>query len=87
MSYIKELETILKDDVMIELEDDINELLEKLKKKNTNEIKDELKYMQDVKAYFNAALEEIANGKMTEETALDILEGLEEMKVDEEDIV
>lgn len=85
MSYIKELEKILKDDVMIELKETISELEETIKKKTNNAVKDELKYMQDVQAFFNAALEEIDNGKMTEETALDVLEGLEEMRLNDED--
>lgn len=84
MSNIKELKELLTTDILPEVKDSIKELETELKKKNTNkELKEELKYMLDVKAYFDEALLNIENKSMTDEIALDILEGLEEMKIDD----
>lgn len=86
MSNIDTLEKLLKDDVLVELEENINELTELIDKKSTSELKEELKYMKDVKAYFEEAILNIENKSMTEEIALDLLEGLENMRYDDEDI-
>lgn len=86
MSNIKKLEELLKNHVMVELEATINELTALLKKKTNNETKDELKYMQDVKTYFNEALKAIENATMSDELALDILDRLDEMELDNEEV-
>ena len=87
MSNIKELETLLKNDVLLEIEENIKELIESTdKKKNSKSIDEELKYMQDVCAYFEEALLNIDNNSMTEEIALNVLEDLDGMKFDEDDI-
>jgi len=83
LSNIKELEKLLKDAVMPEIIGTINELNTSIEKKKKQELIDQLKYMEDVKAYFDEALLNIDNGSMTEEIALDILEGLEEMQIDD----
>ncbi len=42
--------------------------------------------MLQVKQYFDEVLLDIENNSITQEQALDILEGLEEMKVDNQEI-
>ena len=46
--------------------------------------KDELKYLEEMKAYFDEVELDIANNNLSEEDALDILEVLEEMRLDKE---
>lgn len=86
MSKLKKLETLLKEDVLVELRENIIELQEELAKKNNQGIQDDLKYMQDVKAYFDDAVLNIDNGSMTEEIATEMLEDLESMQADEDDV-
>ncbi len=87
MSKIKELETILKTDVLIEVEEEIkaiNELL--LKNKDNKNLKIELEYMQDVKKFYDEALNHIEKGILSEEDASNILLDLEDMREDEDEI-
>jgi len=86
MSNIKKLEKLLKDDVLVEIDENIKELETELSRKKNQGIQDDLKYMQDVKAYFNDAILNIENGSMTEEIAIEMLEDLESMKTDEDDV-
>ncbi len=86
MSNIKKLETLLKEDILIELAENVKELADLAKKQNSRGNKEELKYMEDVKAYFEEAVLNIENGSMTEEIATEILEDLAEMQIDEDDI-
>jgi len=86
MSKIKKLETLLKEDVLAEIRENIIELQEELAKKSNKGIQDDLKYMQDVKAYFDEAVMNIDNGSMTEEIADEMLEDLESMKTDEDEV-
>jgi hypothetical protein len=44
--------------------------------------KDELKYLEEMKAYFDEVELDITNNKLTEEDALDILEVLEDMRLE-----
>ena len=44
--------------------------------------KDELKYLEEMKAYFDEVELDIANNNLSEEDAFDILEVLEEMRLD-----
>ena len=46
--------------------------------------KDELKYLEEMKAYFDEVELDISNNNITEEDALDILEVLEDMRLDKE---
>ncbi len=86
MSKLKKLETLLKEDVLVEVRENIIELQEELAKKKNQGIQDDLKYMQDVKAYFDDAVLNIDNGSMTEEIATEMLEDLESMQADEDDV-
>ncbi len=86
MDYIKELQTLLKTDVLVEVNENIKELEANLsKKKSSKSIKDELTYMKEVKRYFDEVLLDIEAKTITQKEALDILEGLEDMKVENQD--
>jgi cellobiose phosphorylase len=86
MSHIQELETLLKKDVLIEVNDNIKELKEMLKNKKTKPIEEELHYMEEIKKYFDEVVADIENNSITQEQALDILEGLEEMRADNQEV-
>jgi len=82
MNKIQELEKLLKEDVLVELEENIDELLDIVEsKKSSKEDKDELKYMEDIKLYFDEVLLDIENDNLKDEDAIEILEVLEEMRL------
>ncbi len=82
MDYIKELETLIKEDVLVE----VNENIKELESNNKKNLKDDLNYMKQVKTYFEEVLLDIENNTITKEQAIDILEGLEDMKAENQDI-
>jgi len=82
MDKIKELEDLLRNDVLVEVNGTINELSNKKGK----DAKEELAYMNDVKKYFDEVLIDIENNILTQEDAIDILEGLEDMKVENQEL-
>lgn len=86
MSKIEELETLLKTDVLVEVEEEIV-AIEKLLKENSNNknLKIELEYMQDVRKFYNEALSQIEKGQLSEEEANNILLDLDDMRADDED--
>ncbi|WP_321315145.1 hypothetical protein [Halarcobacter sp.] len=86
MDYIKELETLLKTDVLVEVNKDVQELEKEYSQKKKKAIKEELEYMLKVKLYFDEVLIDIENNTITQEQALDILEGLEDMKVENQEV-
>jgi len=86
MNYIEDLEKLLTSDVLIEVEKDIKELESLLGKKAKKSIKEELEYMLQVKQYFDEVLLDIKNNSITQQQALDILEGLEDMKIENQEI-
>ena len=86
MSKIKELEVLLKTDVLIEVEEEIVAIEKLLEKNSSNKnLKIELEYMQDVKKFYNEALNQIDKGLLTEKEANNILLDLEDMREDDED--
>lgn len=84
MDYVKQLEDIIKNDILIEVEDELKEL-EKIKKRD-RKVKDGILYMQEVKRYFDEVIIDIEKNLLTQEQALDILEGLEDMKIENQEI-
>lgn len=85
MDIIKELEALLRKDVLVEVNDNIKELEDKIaNKKNNKALKEELDYMRQVKQYFDEVLLDIEHNNLTKKDAKDILESLEEMKVENE---
>lgn len=89
MSNIKKLEELLKTDVLVEVNETINELEMNIKstsKKDAKDLKAELEYIKQVKQYFDEVILDIQNDKLTEEQALDILEGLEDMRTENQEV-
>lgn len=87
MDYIKQLQELLKTDVLVEVNENIKDLNDAINKtKKNKEFKEELKYMEQVKLYFDEVLIDIEKGILTQEQALDILEGLEDMKADNQEV-
>ena len=86
MDNIKKLEKLIKDDVLIEIEENINELQNELARKKNKAFQEELKYMKEVKKYFDEVITDIKSGSLTQEQAIDILEGLEDMKIENQEI-
>jgi hypothetical protein len=85
MSNIKKLEKILKEELIPELEENLEEMMDIVDRgKCSKDDKDELKYLEEMKAYFDEVELDISNNNITEEDALDILEVLEEMRLDKE---
>ena len=86
MDYIKNLEKLLKEDVLLEVNENIKEIKESLEKKKDKALKEELEYMNEVKKYFDEVLLDIEHKTITQEEALDILEGLEDMRADNQEV-
>jgi predicted RNA-binding protein with EMAP domain len=86
MDYIKNLEKLLKEDVLLEVNENIKEIKESLEKKKDKALKEELDYMNEVKKYFDEVLLDIEQKTITQEEALDILEGLEDMRADNQEV-
>ncbi len=87
MSKIKELEELLKTDVLVEVNAEIEALEELIKKeKNNKDLEIELEYMSDVKKFYDEVLLFIDKNKLTEEEAINILADLEDMRIDEDEI-
>ena len=65
MSIQKELEDLIKNDVLIEIEDYIDELFEIIAaKKEDDSTKEELKEMQEMKKDFEDMLVDLENGEI-----------------------
>lgn len=86
MSKIEELETLLKTDVLVEVEEEIVAIEKLLKESGDNKnLKIELEYMQDVRKFYNEALSQIEKKELSEEEANNILLDLDDMRADDED--
>lgn len=86
MDYIKQLEELVKEDVLVEVNENIREIRTELSKKSTNDLKEELEYMKQIKQYFDEVLADIANNTISQEEALDIIEGLEDMRAENQEV-
>ncbi|RBQ29684.1 hypothetical protein [Aliarcobacter vitoriensis] len=83
MSIQKELETLIKDDVLVEIEDYIDDLFEIIaSKKDDDEIKAELLDMQEMKKEFESLLVELENGELSDEECEELIEEINTMKED-----
>ena len=87
MSAIKELEKILKTEVLIQVNEEIK-TIEKFisKQKDSEDLKTHLEYMLDVKKYYDEVLIHIEKNILSEEDAVKILQDLEDMREDEDEI-
>ena len=85
MSNIEKLAKILKEELIPELDENLEEIRDIIDSGDSSkDDKDELKYLEEMKAYFDEVELDIENKNLTEEDALDILEVLEEMRLDKE---
>jgi len=83
MSNIKKLAKILKEELIPELDENLEEIMNIIDSGDySKDDKDELKYLEEIKAYFDEVELDITNNNLSEEDALDILEVLEEMRLD-----
>ncbi len=86
MSIQKELEDLIKDEVLIEIEDYIDELFEIIASKKEDEnTKEELAQMQEMRKDFEDMLVDLANGEIDDEECKEIMEEINDMRKDEED--
>lgn len=85
MSNIEKLTKILKEELIPELDENLEEMMDIVDgSKCSKDDRDELKYLEEMKAYFDEVELDILNNNITEKDALDILEVLEEMQLDKE---
>ena len=85
MSNIEKLAKILKEELIPELDENLEEIMDIIDTGDASkDDKDELKYLEEMKAYFDEVELDIQNNNLSEEDALDILEVLEEMRLDKE---
>ena len=83
MSKVKELEELLKEDILVELTQNIKEAqIELDKKPSSKDAKEDLKYNKEIQAYFNDVIVDIDNNILKEEDEQEMLEVLEEMKIE-----
>ena len=86
MSIQKELEDLIKNEVLIEIEDYIDELFEKVAaKKENDEIKEELKQMQEMKKEFEDMLVDLVHGDIDDEECEEIIAEINDMRKEEEE--
>ena len=86
MSIQKELEDLIKNEVLIEIEDYIDELFELVAaKKENDEIKEELKQMQEMKKEFEDMLVDLVHGDIDDEECEEIIAEINDMRKEEEE--
>ena len=86
MSIQKELEDLIKNDVLIEIEDYIDELFEIIaSKKADDNTKEELKEMQEMKKDFEDMLVDLTKGEIDDEECKEIIEEINDMRKDDEE--
>lgn len=87
MNVIDQLEKLLKTEVLVQVEEEIQTIEKFLaKQKDSEDLKIELDYVLDVKKYYNQVLIHIEKKILSEEDAVKILQDLEDMRDDEDDI-
>ena len=81
MTIQNELASLLKNDVLIEIEDYIDELFEIIASKKEDErTKEELATMQEMRDDFNEMLKDLDAGEINDEEAKEIMEEINEMR-------
>ncbi len=82
MTKTEELIDLLNNDIIPEIEDVIDGLFELINdaKTATEEVKQELNELQELKTEFKVMLEEAMTGELEEDEAGEILEEIEEMR-------
>jgi hypothetical protein len=86
MSIQKELENLIKNEVLVEIEDYIDELFEIIAaKKEDDSVKEELKQMQEMKKDFEDMLIDLVHGDIDDEECKEIIEEINEMRKEEDE--
>jgi hypothetical protein len=86
MSIQKELEDLIKNEVLVEIEDYIDELFEIIAaKKEDDEIKEELKQIQEMKKEFEDMLVDLVHGDIDDEECEEIIAEINDMRKEEEE--
>lgn len=81
MTIQQELEKLIKDEVLLEIEDYIDELFEIIASKKEDEsTKEELIQMQEMKKDFEEMLTDLQNGEIDEEECKEIIDEINEMR-------
>ena len=82
MTKTEELIDLLNNDIIPEIEDIIDGLFELINdaKTATDEVKQELQELQELKTEFKVLVEEALTGELEEDEAQEILEEIEEMR-------
>ena len=85
MTIQQELEMLIKNEVLVEIEDYIDELFEIIaSRKDDDSIKEELKNMQEMKKEFEEMLVDLVHGDIDDEECKEIMEEVREMLKGEE---
>jgi regulator of replication initiation timing len=87
MTKTEELIDLLNNDIIPEIEDVIDGLFELINdaKTATDEVKQELHELQELKTEFKVMLEEAMTGELEEDEAQEIIEEIEEMRAEGEE--
>ncbi|MDY0052621.1 MAG: hypothetical protein RBR65_08775 [Aliarcobacter sp.] len=86
MSIQKELEELIRNEVLIEIEDYIDELFEIIAaKKEDDGIKEELIQMQEMKKDFEDMLVDLIHGDIDDEECKEIMEEINDMRKEEDE--
>lgn len=81
MTIQEELERLIKDEVLLEIEDYIDELFEIIASKKEDEnTKEELIQMQEMKKDFEEMLTDLQNGEIDDEECKEIIDEINEMR-------
>ncbi len=81
MSIQKELELLIKDEVLVEIEDYIDELFEIIAaKKEDADTREELTQMQEMKKDFEEMLVDLVHGDIDDEECKEIIAEIKEMR-------
>ncbi|QEP33912.1 hypothetical protein [Malaciobacter pacificus] len=85
MSIQRELETLIKEDVLIEIEEYIKELKTMIESNNdTIDANEELKQMEEMKKDFEDILTDLVHGDIKDEEAKELLDEIIEMRKEED---
>ena len=86
MTIQQELEELIKNEVLEEIEDYIDELFEIIAaKKDDEETKEELKQMQEMKKDFEEMLTDLVHGDIDDEECKEIIQEINDMRNEDED--
>jgi len=86
MNKIRELESILKNDVLVEINQEIKAISKMLQKKHNKDLQIELEYYNNIKKFYDEVLNHISQNKLSQEEANNILLDLEDMRIDEDEL-